>query len=275
MTMKTVNIVATNASAFGQTVVPFSVEVDVGSKVGDLGEVLAGRLGWSPSGFALSSGGHPLHSASKIGDVEGDTIEVTFLPTTPPPGPAGGQGADSSSSGFRAPPNEADLLIRLVILEIILFTNVRAKTSRDALREWVIGRCGDEIAESIKKTIPLNAGRTCIVHFQSIRTSALDLAVRKLQEHGTVRIFDDAEVGRQEAFDNSRRNTATAVKKQVGDVNQTQSFLQQVMHLRGDGGKDMKRRRFAEQTLEMAVVSQRVATSGLREAKAETEGDEN
>ena len=59
--------------------------------------------------------------------------------------------------------------------------------------------------------------------------------------------------------------------QQVGIVDRTFHLLDRLNEMRGDGDSAKKRRRFADRSLDMAALSQRVCASRLREAKAQPE----
>ena len=82
----------------------------------------------------------------------------------------------------------------------------------------------------------------------------------------------------QESFDKaqslSKATDASKRAQAIGDVAGTNSTIERLMALRGDGGNQVKKRKFAEHCAHLLERTQRFAASGMREMREDARDTE-
>ena len=82
----------------------------------------------------------------------------------------------------------------------------------------------------------------------------------------------------QESFDKaqslSRATDASKRAQAIGDVAGTNSTIERLMALRGDGGHQVKKRKFADNCAHLLERTQRFAASGMREMREDARDTE-
>ena len=110
--------------------------------------------------------------------------------------------------------------------------------------------------------------------FAGITHTAFDGAVvPALEELGRVQKLSVSESATIVNNDRELKNSKAAAAAAVGDVSGTKSLVTRALDMAGEGGRASKKRRMAQMVVRTLDLSQRVAASGLREAKEVPESD--
>ena len=127
---------------------------------------------------------------------------------------------------------------------------------------------GQGVVANLVKVQTMANGRDLKLKFKNLSQETMETVVQaSLVEVGALTVFTKAETQRQQSIDKAFAKKKGETRSAVGDVQATRSFLEMLGKLHGEGGSEKKRRRFSRRLNKSFVLSQRVATSGMLEAK--------
>ena len=143
----------------------------------------------------------------------------------------------------------------------------------DAAKKWATTIVRKAVSESyhtwegdLSQVVPLNftvAGKRSKLKFVGVPEALIaDVVMPALKRLCPVKRLSTEEELAQRRPDSSRRRAQA-----IGDVDKAQSFMERLIEMRGDGGSDIKRRKFTEHVANVVERSQRLASSGMRQMK--------
>ena len=185
--------------------------------------------------------------------------------------------AVSTTLGFSLPtPDQQEEFVATIKLNEGSFVPTTNKVAKD----WIKGLFAGNLShvKSLVRHVAVLPNRTDIkIHTYRVSSSqATQDILPILQGIGKVKVFNESEKTEQSVKDAATRKRREEQRVIVGDFKATNNSVSQLAAIHGtDGGSSKKRRRYARQAQSMLHQSFKIASSGLREGREDTDDSSN
>ena len=183
----------------------------------------------------------------------------------------------SPTVGFSGltPDKEEELVAKITLKE-----GGFVPASNKIAKEWIKGLFTGDLfyVKSLVRHVAVLPSRTDIkIHTHRISTSQVSQYIMPiLTRIGEVKVFNESEKIEQSVKDAATRKRREEQRVIVGDFKATNNSVSQLAAIHGtDGGSSKKRRRYARQGQSMLHQSFKIASSGLREGREDTDDSSN